>query len=789
MKLVLISPLGDLSCDIAITDFPYVVGRNCRDFDAKAYCSGLFGAAISQVSSKHGVFTVESNQVILEDCGSMNGTTVNGTSITGTKRVLYPGDRVNFAGKLEFIIDIEYPPSALPAGKSFTLHPASGVMGLDSLQLNALPLLIGRLSPVFRKYDGLVPKSSAPLANRHARLFLKDDTVYIADLGSQSGIFVQGTQVKSGRARLASGCTLKFTDFFQYSMSELTLQAPEQPVATAAPTTAEAPTAVDDDRTVYFDESTTFMSVVSEADFNEVLEGDVESPSDAECETTLQDKVPKGLMEPKVLGGIGFFLVVLISALFLYYNSDVKKINRLLEDKQYEQSLALANSSLATDPTDPQLQSLATKALSLGLIDQYIAVMASGSDRATQELLKRYKALTSHFGDGIQVVDLFTYLYEVEQFARSKRKQGSLEYFFDVDEVRKTVPRLMQQWRSKKYEYKMLLDELVITAPAFVETRNQFYTTINHLQKIESNELPAIIKLESQIKKYLSAGMINKVRSLLERFESNYPHVEGDERWQNDLVKLQKMVALKNQGDVYEALEIAKESPMTTSLFHDIVGNWQRRNLPDQQVFQAVVQSRSYWKKGEYQQAIRELITVSEAASTGKLVADTLNHYKEVTRLYRLAQDSGGSCGRLADLYGVLTDGDTFFKNQFQQKYAACGKRISLEVSGYVQKGNDLYLTYRQTGGITGIMRMDDVVTSAFQKQAHLLVQSYDSCQQARYLVRMYALQFSDREFQIINQVEKEYNKQRTRLLENRALSPAVLEQKLDAITWKNESR
>ncbi|MDA3833788.1 MAG: FHA domain-containing protein, partial [Spirochaetales bacterium] len=192
MKLVLISPLGDLNCDIAITDFPYAVGRNCRDFDAKAYCSGLFGAAIAQVSGKHGRFMLEENQVVLEDLGSMNGTTVNGKTITGQKRVLYPGDRVNFAGKLEFIIDIEYPPVELPGGKEFTLHPVSAAAGLDSFQLQALPFLIGRLSPVFRKYDDLIPQSSAPLANRHARIFFKDGAVYIADLGSQSGIFVQG---------------------------------------------------------------------------------------------------------------------------------------------------------------------------------------------------------------------------------------------------------------------------------------------------------------------------------------------------------------------------------------------------------------------------------------------------------------------------------------------------------------------------------------------------------------------------------------------------------------------
>ena len=792
MKLVLISPLGDLSCDVAIMDFPYAVGRNCRDFDARVYCSGLFGAAISQVSSKHAVFTVEHNQIVLEDLGSTNGTTVNGRSITGAKRVIYPGDRVNFAGKLEFIIDVEYPPLELPAGKSFTLQPVDMQAGLDSFQLRALPLLIGRLSPVFRKYDGLMPPSSPPLANRHARIFFKDDKVYVADLGSPSSLYVQGTKVQSGRAQLAMGCDVKFTDFFHYTMVEMAPPSEPGPVSPASPPPGQetAPVPVDDDRTIYFDESTTFMSVVSESDFNTAMEADGCAPLDVAEKNSLLGRAKEWLLQPKVLVGAGLLFVLFIVVSFFYFGSDTRKITRLLEQHHYEQGLRLANARLATHSDDPEVEMLARKALAQGFLRPYIALMDSGQMQVLSSHLDQYQHVTTSYTHGNQIVNLCAYLYDVEQFSRSKRRPGRVDYYFDIDAVRDDVPRLVKQWRAKKYEYKMLLDELGVAEPAFLAIRNEFYTSLNHLQKIDSNELPAIIKLESQIKQYLGSGMIAKVESLLSRFETSYPQVEGDERWRDDLLKLKRMIALKNQGDVYEALSIAKGSPMTTALFLGIVEDWQSRNLPNEQVFAAVVASRSLWKAGQSRQAIAELEAVSGAAATGELVAETLSHYREVARLYQDVQMSGASsCQFLADLFAVLSSGDVYFQNQFQDQYATCGERARGDISQFLQHGNGLYLTYQQGGGITGIMRMDDMVTAQFKQQGTVLAQAYGASQQARKQARLFSLTLSAREMQIIGQIEKEYTKQRARLMENRALSPAVLQRKMAVITWQGGNK
>ena len=58
-----------------------------------------------EMSRIHAVLTVTDSDVIVEDRGSINGTSVNGTTITG-RRSLVHGDRVCFAD-FEFRLEVK----------------------------------------------------------------------------------------------------------------------------------------------------------------------------------------------------------------------------------------------------------------------------------------------------------------------------------------------------------------------------------------------------------------------------------------------------------------------------------------------------------------------------------------------------------------------------------------------------------------------------------------------------------------------------------------------------------
>lgn len=78
--------------------------------------------------------------------------------------------------------------------------------GMRRIKVRALPFLVGRRSGCD------LWLTSNKVSQRHAEIFQRDDSLWLRDLGSTNGTFVNGEQVSAER-RLDDGDVLHFANF------------------------------------------------------------------------------------------------------------------------------------------------------------------------------------------------------------------------------------------------------------------------------------------------------------------------------------------------------------------------------------------------------------------------------------------------------------------------------------------------------------------------------------------------------------------------------------------------
>jgi pSer/pThr/pTyr-binding forkhead associated (FHA) protein len=137
--------------------------------------------ASPRVSGRHCRLTLDANGYVLEDLDSTDGTYVNGVRLTGRVR-LSRIDKVT----LGVATRMPWPPE-----KTIEAPPGAPARGPSStLDFQGEAMVIGRAPDCDHVLN--VPMVSG----RHARVFREDDRIWIEDLGSLNGTYLNGHPVK-----------------------------------------------------------------------------------------------------------------------------------------------------------------------------------------------------------------------------------------------------------------------------------------------------------------------------------------------------------------------------------------------------------------------------------------------------------------------------------------------------------------------------------------------------------------------------------------------------------------
>ncbi len=171
----------------------------------------------NSVSRHHARIIRRGTEILLEDMGSLNGTSINETLIN-QPTLLVPGDRLRFGlhitMRFDRVAEAEALPAIAPAArkKSDTkrIHKAGpapfSLLIRGGKQAGQVFPLVEGSHPVGRAPDNPVLLTNEDISSHHAVVHVREEGVWIEDLGSANGTYVNNgvisgpTQIRPGDA-------------------------------------------------------------------------------------------------------------------------------------------------------------------------------------------------------------------------------------------------------------------------------------------------------------------------------------------------------------------------------------------------------------------------------------------------------------------------------------------------------------------------------------------------------------------------------------------------------------
>lgn len=156
------------------------------------------------VSKRHARLTIQASGASIEDTGSSNGTFVNGRRITAATP-LKSGDmlqigttiqlKTELSGGAMAIMDLDptYKPAAGGA-QALPVSPFSLIMRQGPQPGQAFSLA-GNAMTIGRTANNPIHISEAAISKQHARITMQGNQLFIQDLGSSNGTFVNGQRI------------------------------------------------------------------------------------------------------------------------------------------------------------------------------------------------------------------------------------------------------------------------------------------------------------------------------------------------------------------------------------------------------------------------------------------------------------------------------------------------------------------------------------------------------------------------------------------------------------------
>jgi pSer/pThr/pTyr-binding forkhead associated (FHA) protein len=175
--------------EIRVDDTLFAIGRTEQPF------ASYGNDVVNMLSRRHACIFRKDGLVYLADLESRNGTAVNHVGVGHAPCELRDGDEICFADTLSYRVQIAAH-ARREGSLTLTLTPESTESGLDPIVLTSLPFLVSKTEATFSRYKSKYGRELGYMSRRQAYLYQKGDEVYIEDLNSGNGTFIDDDRVE-----------------------------------------------------------------------------------------------------------------------------------------------------------------------------------------------------------------------------------------------------------------------------------------------------------------------------------------------------------------------------------------------------------------------------------------------------------------------------------------------------------------------------------------------------------------------------------------------------------------
>lgn len=815
--------------NISIVDDLFAIGRNEEPFASK------LGEAAASLSRRHARLFQEAGQVFLADLGSLNGTRINERELKNNVSPLVNNDRIIFGDAVEFQVEIRdrADQTADRAPIRVTLVPVDPASGLDAIAIESLPFLISRTEAGFEQYRERLPDAWRKLSRRHAVIALKGGRVNVEDLESSNGTYVSGVKLDERARQLADGDVVGFGDpKFSYivridnpqqtqfaktmigsSRQAIAPTVMEQPVvvvqqAELEPGAADQPASISlpsggPNRTRFVSSANSFINVFCADD--ELVEGEGAEKSAARTLEVPQLKPPStGLRKLqdmigqlwRALGGSSHVdrrfmwgaaallgVIVVAGAITYLVGIDRDEIKALLDEGHYSESASAANRYLERNPDDLEARAWAEEALIRTVVPVWMEHIELGRFADAAQFLAAQREAHPFIPRGLQMIDTLAWAGRVEAHLADRGGAAGPIVLFRHEEPIRT---LVEEWGADSFRRQQIMDQILTREPKFESIHAKIFSSLTSLRSDNALYVKAIDDLKTNIQAALKNDKRQDIDKLIDEFGSSYPHVTGVDALREDLARYDSLHQLVQQKELLQLVHLSRAAKFRTPIFAEYVDPWLANELPPAEIIAKHAEAAAAWRAGNHDQAIATLQSVKDAA-WGEVAARQIARYEKVGADYDALLASKGRddyWDRLLVVWSSLRpDQDDFLIRALEPDFLAHRDQVTPRLEQSLRRVRDYWDEYQRSGGIPGVVRVEERVTPRFSGQAKRLSSAYREISSGARTYQL--LQITPPpEWQTLQQeIVDEVQRQRRWLQDlNIVLEPVLLRAKLDLL-------
>lgn len=780
---VILKPLSrpDLG-DIVIDGELFPVGRSETPFTAYPPDS------VVHLSRRHARIFIEDGGAYVADLGSRNGTRLNDKPVEFRPVRLLHGDRLSFARQLDYTVSIQgdsaWGDEVAAPDLTLTLEPVEGGSSGEQITVSSFPFLVGKSDPAFAASDYL--------SRRHAHFFLRGQQLCLEDLGSTNGTFVNGERLDEHARSLADG------DLIQFGGNRLSYRVKLD----RATDVVDAGSADDDEcRTTFVTTADSFLDIFCTAE----EAGEPEAVEEQAGEPSAEAAAPPGKSGPlrrlRTFGGelkaafgevgpgrtrhrwLALGGVAAIAAVFLgvyWSGSTERRIEQLLAHEHYLESARLANAYLADHPDAEQPRELGGEALLKYAVGAWLPTVEANDFAASRAVIAQSRPLAMHNRTATTLLDLLEWNTDLHQFIIER---GGADAPVRLYEQETQINELVDWWEQDSREHRNQMALLATYVPDFAKVNATSFSYLRTLRNEQSIYLAAIDKLDAEVRSKLHSDDPAALRETLAETARQYPRLRGLDRLRADLDQYLPIHAALAQGDRLQAAITLDRATFVTPPFIARAQELREDQLPSADVTRRYREASAAWRAGELQRALELLEALSNGVG-GELATRELAAKQKIIAAYAQLQqyrDAPDYGERLLAFHSTLDPvEDRHFIEAVSQDFQRQRDTAKANADRAWDAASQSWRHYRSGGGIRGLLRLEEQVSSRFREQADLLRKAESQVRYGRKVYELLNLALGAEQQELYRDIEAESTLQRRSLEQlSMVLSPDVLDAKL----------
>lgn len=498
---------------------------------------------VVDVSRRHARIFREGSAAYVADLGSKNGTAVNGVEVTQKPHVLKEGDALCIGGALTYRVN--FVPRAVreaTRAAAVMLTPEHDDLGLQQIVVTGFPFLVSKSDETFAQYRDAYPHQVNYLSRRHAHIYTEDDAVYVEDLGSTNGTFVDGERLDDHAVRLEDGQRISFGgEHFVYRVG---IESAGIADATVTATRPPAVVEVDADRTTFIGTAHSFLDIFCTpplpAQDDEINpDSPPRTPERAPHAKRRRGKFEVFLSElSEALGGSGRINIgrfglwsggvivafVTVIAVTYFQGAQQREMQTLLANGRYESAARMADQHLTHHPDDRAWRAMGTEALIKAKVPDWLDAIDTHAFDHAQAAVEEMRTLARHNADAASLVENIGWVGALQSFVQGRGgSEAPIHMYRDEAPIR----ALTSRWDDDPSEHQRALDRVSAYVPAFAAVYADALSQLRKLQSDDSVYVAALDRVRQAIDTALQSDRFDALDAMLIDYSQRYPRLAG----------------------------------------------------------------------------------------------------------------------------------------------------------------------------------------------------------------------------------------------------------------------